>query len=76
MSDCFDHGSEAFDRYLNGENDYEYFPQKKSCKYCGKKELMWGPTKDGWRLHDKNGDVHFCTTVHIHDIIQNGRKKK
>jgi hypothetical protein len=60
MSDIFDHEADAFERLLDGDEDY-YIPAPKTCKYCGEKGFKWGQTENGWRLV-KKGQIHNCSS--------------
>ena len=31
-----------------------------SCKYCGKEDLFWSETMQGWRLFTSEGHLHEC----------------
>lgn len=31
-----------------------------TCKYCGVTGLSWVEMKEGWRLHNADGDMHRC----------------
>ena len=31
-----------------------------TCKFCGKEELFWEETMQGWRLFTFYGDLHEC----------------
>lgn len=31
-----------------------------TCKYCGKANLAWRRTPDGWRLADRQSGIHLC----------------
>lgn len=40
------------------------------CKFCGKDDLTWKQTADGWRLHVPSGGMHQCYA------FKPGRKKQ
>ena len=44
---------------LSGEFDDEE-PLPVTCRYCGKNELHWVDTGEGWRLADVTNVVHAC----------------
>ncbi len=46
------------------EDDWEQLPRQKTCAYCGKGHLYWQETEFGWRLFDRNGNMHSCTEHH------------
>lgn len=48
-----------WDDLLFGQGDEEYETPTKTCKYCGKKNLVWGQLHGKWRLFDKK-EVHSC----------------
>lgn len=37
-------------------------PKSTTCQYCGKKNLKWKQTENGWRLTFK-GKVHKCKQI-------------
>lgn len=68
MSDCFDHGEEAMDRWLDGEDQEPQFPAGREddgvvCKFCGEGGLEWEQTDNGWRLFDEGEMLHDCLNV-------------
>jgi len=62
--------------YINGDFDWmqedgPYYPAlssrtrvvkltTKTCKHCGQIDLIWIETDKGWRLHQKDGEIHNC----------------
>lgn len=68
MSDCFDHGFDALESYLYGDDgNYVLEPQPKRCKHCGKEGLYWHEIKGKWRLCNGKWDStsHDCEDVKI-----------
>jgi hypothetical protein len=37
----------------------------KTCKRCGVGGFHWEELDSGWRLHDRWGKLHECTTLEI-----------
>ena len=61
MSDIFNHSADAFDSMLSGEGMCtKPEPYSTECKYCGRKEYEWHMTENGWRLLDRDGNIHRC----------------
>ena len=50
----------------NGDYDPEYEdqfdqdPREIECKYCQALGLYWSKQEQGWRLVDKEGNLHSC----------------
>lgn len=43
------------------DNCEDYRPkQKPTCNHCGKSNLMWGRTVEGWRLYEGYDKPHVC----------------
>lgn len=36
------------------------------CRYCGREQLRWHETDNGWRLFDAQGNVHTCKEYRDH----------
>ena len=72
MSDTFDHGVEALDRFLDGEDGpttytlglnqkAKRFGLEKTCMYCKETKLKWALHPNGsYYLQDKHNEWHFC----------------
>lgn len=57
--------AELFDAYWDGRDDEPsgyapYSPSFKTCKYCGRENLVWGIADEKWRLHNTDGSLHTC----------------
>ena len=53
------YAEQGFNAMLSGEFDDEE-PLPVTCRYCGKNELHWVDTGEGWRLADVTNVVHAC----------------
>lgn len=66
MSDYFDqleadYLSNRHDESVYGyENDSGCRPPFVTCKHCGKDDLVWKRTKDGFRTASIHGVIHRC----------------
>lgn len=45
-------------------------PQPKICNRCGRRDLYWGLTPNGWRLHARTGVTYTIHTCDFNDIIK------
>jgi len=53
------YAEQGFNAMLSGElEDNEPLPV--TCRCCGKRDLHWVDTGEGWRLADDEGKVHRC----------------
>ena len=80
MSDCFDHGSEAMDRMLDGEEDYGGYGFSNNpsvaCKYCGQKDLEWERNEGKWMLFDYDADKWHKCWLHKKRLMNRKRNER
>lgn len=60
MGDIADHLIANFMDYPEDQWGESERPLLKTCRYCGTKGLHWGMIDGRWRLHDKDGNAHYC----------------
>ena len=61
MSDCFNHGFQAYQSMEDNDGSEDsYLKQKLECKYCFETKVHWKLTDKGWRLHNRDGTIHMC----------------
>ena len=56
---------EAYDLGIIDEHGYQYYSLRassKACKHCGETNLVWIETQHGWRLANKSGAFHICSS--------------
>jgi hypothetical protein len=46
----------------NGDLPDDYY-RRITCKFCGKRDLEWDETPQGWRLFTQKGNLHQCKTL-------------
>ena len=72
MSDCFDHGFDAFESYFN-EDNYQSEENPKRCKHCGKNGLYWKEINGKWKLCENNF-IHNCEDIKIFNRIEEQKR--
>ena len=47
--------ADMYDYLLDDDEDYRV-----TCNRCGKRDLHWEETRNGWRLYHESGRRHDC----------------
>jgi hypothetical protein len=68
-----DIADEMLDRWYGFDDKDKYYYVKDrpnlKCRRCGKKNLFWEETEQGWRLRDGD-NFHTCDVTNMFDIIE------
>lgn len=61
MGDMADFSMEGFFDMYEDPDPKDWFRESPTCNRCGKEDLEWAETENGWRLFDLDEEcLHVC----------------